>query len=73
MQTKVIFRAAQIKGGAEALSRALGVPLSVVQAWMRSEAPMPARMLDELLDAILEDALRQLSLKPPANDGSLRG
>ena len=61
MHVKVVFRAAEISGGAEALARALGVPLSEVQSWMRSEAPVPDRVFAALLDAIIEDTLRELS------------
>ena len=69
VHVKVVFRAAEIRGGAQALARALGVPLSEVQSWMRSETPLPERVLTELLDTIIEDALHKLAR--PANEGSL--
>jgi hypothetical protein len=67
IHAKVVFRAAQISGGAVALSQALGVPLSVVQAWMRSEAPIPERLFARLLDMIVEDNLRTLATNRPSN------
>ena len=69
MHVKVVFRAAQISGGAEALSQALGVPLREVQAWMRSEAPIPEEVFSRLLDTIIEDTLRKLNAKHSADRG----
>ena len=68
MHAKVVFRAAQIKGGAVALSQALGVPLSEVQAWMRSEAPIPEPVFARLLDIIVEDTLRTPTGNRPSAD-----
>jgi DNA-binding transcriptional regulator YdaS (Cro superfamily) len=61
VHVKVVFRAAQIKGGAGALAQALGVSLQEVQSWMRGEMPIPERVYLELLDAITEDVLREIS------------
>jgi hypothetical protein len=60
VHVKVVFRAAEIRGGAESLSRTLGVSLSEVQSWMRSEAPVPDRVFAQLLDTIIDDTLRRL-------------
>ena len=68
MHAKVVFRAAQIKGGAVALSQALDVPLSEVQAWMRSEAQIPEPVFARLLDMIVEDTLRTLMGNRPSAD-----
>ena len=60
LHVKVVFRAAEVMGGAAALAKAVGVPLQEVQAWMRSEAPIPAPVYFALLDAITEDVLGEL-------------
>ena len=67
MHAKIVFRAAQIRGGAVALAQALGVPLSEVQAWMRSERPVPERVFARLLDTIVEDTLRTLTSNCPSD------
>ena len=61
LHVKVVLRAAQIIGGASALAEALGVSLREVQAWMRSEVPIPESVYCELLDVIAEDTLGKLS------------
>lgn len=61
LHTRVIFHAAQIMGGAAALAQALGVSITEVQAWMRSEIPIPEPRYAELLDVIAEDTLNKLS------------
>ena len=71
VHVKVVLRAAEIRGGAEPLSRALGVPLREVQSWMRSEAPLPECVFAKLLDTIVEDALRDLAR--PTDDEGLQG
>ena len=60
LHCKVVFRAAQIVGGASALAEALEVSLREVQAWMRSEVPIPEPVYAELLDVIAEDTLGKL-------------
>lgn len=59
--TRVIFHAAQLKGGTSALADALGVSVTDLQAWMRSEVPIPARVYSDLLDVIAEDTLSKLT------------
>ena len=69
IHAKVVLRAAQIRGGAVALSQALGVPLSEVQAWMRSETSIPEQVFVGLLDMIVEEAWRSLTNDRPSDDG----
>ena len=60
MHSRIIFHAARVKGGAAPLARALGVPLTDVQAWMHAATPLPDRYLGRLLDIIAEETLRSL-------------
>ena len=55
-----------------ALAQTLGVPLSEVQAWMRSETAIPERVFAELLDTIVEGTLRTLTSNRPSDDGGLQ-
>ena len=57
LQAKVVFRAAQLRGGSSELALVLRVSVHDVQAWMRSDSPIPEPVYFELLDIIAKDAV----------------
>jgi hypothetical protein len=60
LHSKILFRAVQVTGGTLALAKALGVSVTEIQAWMRSEAPIPEPVYFELLRTIADDAVGNL-------------
>lgn len=73
LHSKIIFRAAHIKGGAGPLAQALGVSVPDVQAWMHSTSPLPDQHIGRLLDIIAEGALRDLDERNRSMDPRTAG
>ena len=64
LHSKVAFRAAQIKGGAEELAQFLELPLETVQAWVRAETSVPDEYLFRLFDIFTEGLLAEIGSQP---------
>jgi hypothetical protein len=75
VHTRVLHRACQILGGAEALSKHLGVPVTTLHRWLEGDEAPPASMFLKAVDLILptwgpeDDALARAiaATKPKKN------
>lgn len=64
LHSKLAFRVAQIKGGAQGLAQYLGVPIDTVHAWMRAEKSIPDELLFRLFDVFTDELLAEVSQPP---------
>lgn len=71
LHTKALQRAAQIKGGADALATHLNVSSAALLLWMQGKATLPAAVFEKVLDVLLEGDVAELTgaahtaAKPP--------
>jgi hypothetical protein len=72
LHSRLVLRAADIKGGPGALAQALDVSLAAVQAWMRAAAPLPPWVFFALVDIIYEEQLRDIEHERSASEGATR-
>ena len=63
---KTLQRAAELKGGNEALATYLGVPESTLVLWLTEKARVPAAAFEKALDVLLEGDVAQLTGTGPA-------
>ena len=63
---KTLERAAELKGGNEALATHLGVPESTLMLWLSEKARVPAAAFEKALDVLLEGDVAQLTGTAPA-------
>ena len=61
LYTRVLQRAAEVKGGPEALASYLGVADTTVRFWLQGKATLPAHVFETLLDFLLADDVAGLT------------
>ena len=71
LHIRVLNRAAELKGGAEALASHIGVAIETLMLWKTGRVTIPPAMIEKLLDVLLAADIASLTKHPSGAPRSL--